>query len=232
MEYVTTQELALRVACALALGALVGAERQWRQRLAGLRTNTLVAVGAALFVALSAMVEDVSATRVAAQVVSGIGFLGAGVIFKEGASVRGLDTAATLWCSAAVGVLAGSGFYIAASLGAAAILLTNMLIRPLVPIINRQPMEDIESDVAYRLRVICAEGEEARVREGLLGAADQNEILIRAIFSEDMDQSRAEVIADFLTTGRRDSLIEDVLRQLSITPRVSAISWEIRAPAG
>ena len=224
----SAQELFLRVIIALVLGAAIGTERQWRQRLAGLRTNTLVSVGAALFVALSTMVDDISPTRVAAQVVSGIGFLGAGVIFKEGASVRGLNTAATLWCSAAVGVLAGSGFFLAASIGAAAILLTNMILRPLVPIINRQASDDIESEVTYRLRVTCAEEDEGRVRQELLGAAGQNEILIRAVFSEDLDDQKAEVVADFLTTGRRDALIEDVLRQLSLTPGVSAISWEIR----
>ena len=224
----SAQELFLRVIIALVLGAAIGTERQWRQRLAGLRTNTLVSVGAALFVALSTMVDDISPTRVAAQVVSGIGFLGAGVIFKEGASVRGLNTAATLWCSAAVGVLAGSGFFLAASIGAAAILLTNMILRPLVPIINRQASDDIESEVTYRLRVTCAEEDEGRVREELLSAAGQNEILIRAVFSEDLDDQKAEVVADFLTTGRRDALIEDVLRQLSLTPGVSAISWEIR----
>jgi putative Mg2+ transporter-C (MgtC) family protein len=224
----TAAELMVRVVIALVLGAVIGLERQWRQRLAGLRTNTLVSVGAALFVALSSMLDDISPTRVAAQVVSGIGFLGAGVIFKEGASVRGLNTAATLWCSAAVGVLAGSGFFAAAAIGAAAILLTNMILRPLVPIINRQSFDDIESEVTYRLRVTCDEQDEGRIRESLLRAAGQNEILIRAVFSEDVDDKQAEVNADFLTTGRRDALIEDVLRQLSLTPRVSAISWEIR----
>src|SRR6201990_3279989 len=92
------------------MGACIGFERQWRQRLAGLRTNTLVALGAASFVVFSGLVPgDNSPTRVAAQLVSGIGFLGAGLIFKEGLSVRGLNTAATLWCSAAVGLLAGEG---------------------------------------------------------------------------------------------------------------------------
>src|SRR5215831_20384374 len=96
---------------AVVLGAAIGFERQWRQRLAGLRTNTLVALGAAAFVLFSGLIPgDNSPTRVAAQVVSGIGFLGAGLIFKEGLSVHGLNTAATLWCSAAVGVLAGAGY--------------------------------------------------------------------------------------------------------------------------
>ena len=95
-------------ALAIVLGSLIGIERQWRQRLAGLRTNSLVAAGSSLFVLMSQMIpsgEDQS--RIAAYVISGVGFLGAGVIMKDGASVRGINTAATLWCSAAVGSLAG-----------------------------------------------------------------------------------------------------------------------------
>jgi uncharacterized membrane protein YhiD involved in acid resistance len=86
-------------------------ERQWRQRMAGTRTNALVAAGAAAFVmAGSLLVYDPAGRgRIASYVVSGVGFLGAGVIFKDGASVRGLNTAATIWCSASIGVLAGLG---------------------------------------------------------------------------------------------------------------------------
>ncbi|MCZ3275985.1 MgtC/SapB family protein, partial [Acinetobacter baumannii] len=87
----------------------IGAERQYRQRTAGLRTNALVAIGAAAFVDLGQRLGgDVESIRVIAYVVSGIGFLGAGVIMKEARNVRGLNTAATLWCSAAVGSIAGS----------------------------------------------------------------------------------------------------------------------------
>src|ERR1700693_4318973 len=102
-----------RAAVALSLGALIGVERQWRQRMAGLRTNALVALGAALFELLAVQMSALSGvdpTRIAAYVVSGIGFLGAGVILRDGVSVRGINTAATIWCSAAVGVLAGAGY--------------------------------------------------------------------------------------------------------------------------
>lgn len=92
----------LRVVLALIFGSLIGAERQMRQRMAGLRTNALVATGACLFVAVAEISGDSQGSaRIAAQVVSGIGFLGAGVIIREGLNVRGLNTAATLWCSAA-----------------------------------------------------------------------------------------------------------------------------------
>src|SRR5258708_37487150 len=108
---ISIEQAALNLAVALGLSAAIGFERQWRNRLAGLRTNTLVALGAASFVIFEQLIPgESSPTRVAAQVVSGIGFLGAGLIFREGLSVRGLNTAATLWCSAAVGVIAGAGY--------------------------------------------------------------------------------------------------------------------------
>src|ERR1700755_814321 len=109
MQTLSVADFALRLAVGVGCGALIGLERQWRARVAGLRTNALVAGGATLFVLYAVATEDSSPTRVASYVVSGIGFLGGGVILREGANVRGLNTAATLWCSAAVGVLAGRG---------------------------------------------------------------------------------------------------------------------------
>jgi hypothetical protein len=130
----------LNLAVALALSAIIGFERQWRNRLAGLRTNSLVAIGAASFLIFESLVPDGSSpTRIAAQVVSGIGFLGAGLIFREGLSVRGLNTAATLWCSAAVGVLAGAGLALYAVVATAFVVFVNLLLRPIVSFINRQP---------------------------------------------------------------------------------------------
>jgi putative Mg2+ transporter-C (MgtC) family protein len=138
------------------LGAAIGLERQWRQRLAGLRTNTLVALGAATFILFSRLTSDADgAARVGAQVVSGIGFLGAGVIFKEGLNVRGLNTAATLWCSAAVGLLAGMGFILYGLLCAALVVASNLILRPLVQAINRQPVDGSEVERTYVASVVC-----------------------------------------------------------------------------
>lgn len=130
--------MAGHLAAALGFGAAIGLERQWRARMAGLRTNALVAGGAALFVLLSqygfmGTVSEVQydGSRVAAQIVSGIGFLGAGVIMRDGLSVRGLNTAATLWCSAAVGCLAGTGMFVLAACGTVGVVGANLLLRPL-----------------------------------------------------------------------------------------------------
>ncbi len=130
---ISTIHFAIRLALAIGLGAMVGLERQWRQRMAGTRTNGLVAAGAAAFVMCGLLLEnDPSARgRIVSYVVSGVGFLGAGVIFKEGGSVRGLNTAATIWCSAAIGVLTGLGALHLALVLALAVLFTNMVLRPL-----------------------------------------------------------------------------------------------------
>ena len=101
----------LCIGTALVMGVAIGLERQYRQHPAGLRTNALVCVGAALFVSLSSLMGDTnSPTRMASYVVSGIGFLGGGVILREGLTVKGMNTAATLWCTAAIGTLNGAGF--------------------------------------------------------------------------------------------------------------------------
>lgn len=152
----TLEQATLNLAVAGGLSSLIGFERQWRNRLAGLRTNTLVALGAASFVIYAALLpnED-SPTRVAAQVVSGIGFLGAGLIFREGLSVRGLNTAATIWCSAAVGVLAGAGFLAYAAIATIFVLVVNLLLRPIVIFVNRHPMVGGELASEYLLSVTC-----------------------------------------------------------------------------
>ena len=145
---VPVEQAAINLASAVLLGSVIGFERQWRNRLAGLRTNTLVALGAASFVVFEALVPDASSpTRVAAQVVSGIGFLGAGVIFREGLNVRGLNTAATLWCSAAIGVLAGAGYAGYAAIATAFVVFVNLLLRPIVSFINRQPLVSTELEI-------------------------------------------------------------------------------------
>src|SRR5712672_1957408 len=153
---IPVEQAGINLAVALGLSAVIGFERQWRNRLAGLRTNTLVALGAATFVIFSALVPgDASPTRVAAQVVSGIGFLGAGLIFREGLSVRGLNTAATLWCSAAIGVLAGAGYLLYATAATGFVLFVNLLLRSIVSFINRQPLVSSEVETGYLIALTC-----------------------------------------------------------------------------
>ena len=125
-------EFTLRVLTALASGAFIGLERQLHHKSAGLRTNSLVALGAAIFVLVSFEITKNSGgdnTRIIGQVVTGVGFLGAGVILHQGVSVQGLTTAATIWCSAAVGCLAAAGFYLESAICTSIVVLVNLLFR-------------------------------------------------------------------------------------------------------
>ncbi|MTI32804.1 MgtC/SapB family protein [Xanthovirga aplysinae] len=128
----STLDFIFRLSLAMLLGAGIGLERQWRNRNAGLRTNALVAIGAASFLLLSeSLTNEVGdPSRIAAQIVSGIGFLGAGVIMRDGVNVQGLNTAATLWCSAAVGTMTGVGLLIEAFLTTFLVVITHFILRP------------------------------------------------------------------------------------------------------
>ncbi|MBF2065996.1 MAG: MgtC/SapB family protein [Calothrix sp. C42_A2020_038] len=225
----TWLDFTIRLATAFLLGSVIGLERQWRQRMAGLRTNTLVCVGAALFVMLSALTPgDSSPTRIAAQVVSGIGFLGGGVILKEGANVRGLNTAATLWCAAAIGTFSGSGLLVQAFLGAAAVLISNIILRPLGYKINQQPLNGTDVELCYRCSVVCSSENENHVRALLLQSLNSGGLRLRALHSEDLETSdRVEVEADLVTQVRDDAFLEQVVSRLSLEPGVNAVSWKI-----
>lgn len=120
----------LRLGAAFILGGAVGLERESAQRPAGFRTHTLVSVGAALVMVLSESIAGADPARLAAQVVSGIGFLGAGTILREGPTVRGLTTAASLWVVAAIGLACGAGFFKGAGLAAALVMIA------LVPLVR------------------------------------------------------------------------------------------------
>src|SRR5262245_17846187 len=220
-------QAAINLAVALALSAIIGFERQWRNRLAGLRTNSLVALGAATFVIFAGLVPgEASPTRVAAQVVSGIGFLGAGLIFREGASVRGLNTAATLWCSAAIGVLAGAGYLLFAAVATAFVVFVNLLLRPIVNFINRQPLTTTELGVGYVLSVTCRSPDEAHIRALLLQGLAGCGLALRRLDSNDLDAGRVAVAA-FATAARRvDADVEKIVGRLSLEQTVSAARWQ------
>ena len=122
------------------LSFFIGIERQYRHRSVGLRTTILVAIGSYLFASFSFLLNDynIDLTRIASQIVTGIGFLGAGVILKDGVKIRGLTTAATLWCTAAIGVLCASGFILEAISGTVIILFSNVFLRYVNKIVNQK----------------------------------------------------------------------------------------------
>ena len=176
-------EVLLRLFVAAALGAAIGFERELREREAGLRTHLLVCVGSALFTLVSAYGfsefigrdhTSFDPSRIAAQIVTGIGFLGAGAIIVRGISVRGLTTAATLWVVAAIGMAAGTGYYPVA-VGAAALVLVSL--GPL-KLISTRLLARVRLEQAELAIVLAPEGDPTRVLdriEALGGRVDHVE---------------------------------------------------------
>jgi putative Mg2+ transporter-C (MgtC) family protein len=225
-------DFSLRLGVALFLGGAIGIERQWRQTKAVLKTNVLVCMGSSMFVMMSVMTPgDSSPTRMAAQVVSGIGFLGGGIILRDGASIKGLNTAATLWCAAAVGTLSGGGFLFQAYVGSAAVVVANLVLRPLIEQIKFQPQLLGESNTYYRCSLICDRQEEMMIRDLLLHLLSGKAIMLNGIQSRSMesigkaDQTALEI--DIMTPRRNDRLIEQFAQQLQDKAKNNGLSWQI-----
>ncbi|MCU1257618.1 MAG: putative Mg(2+) transport ATPase [Bryobacterales bacterium] len=224
-------DFGIRMVAALLLGGVIGLERQWRQRMTGLRTNALVAVGSAMFVMMGGLIAgDGSQGRVAAYVVSGIGFLGGGVILKDGFNIRGLNTAATLWCTAAVGTLAGLGRMELAAMGAAGVLSANLILRPVAYLVNRTPVLKEEHEILYRLRCTCRTADEANFRTILIQNVGRSQLSLIALQSVDDELlARVNVKAYLKTLGPKEQGLEQIVTRLSLEAGVSAISWEVVA---
>lgn len=212
---------------ALALGVAIGAERQMRQHTAGLRTNALVSLGAALFVSLSLLLTNEEHTRIAAQIVSGIGFLGGGVILRDGFNVRGMNTAATLWCSAAVGVLAGMGFVKAAAIGTALILVVHIALRPLAMWLSPSPLPT-EGETCYRAYVVCDRADEAGARAAILRfIAAQPKMDIRGLKAQKADEDgKTDVVVDIVSANPNDHAMNEIISHMCVESHVTSTRWE------
>ena len=211
---------------AFMLGGVIGFERQVRQRTAGLRTNTLVSVGAAVFVFLAMRLDGApGAVRVVSYVVSGVGFLGAGAIMKEGANITGLNTAATLWGSAAVGSCAGAGLIAEALLAALFVLASNTLLRPVVNQINRRPVDEEAGEANYRVYVICQRAVQADVREQLVAMLEAANYPVRDIDQHAFGLTDAEIEATLYATAVDAEELDAVMGQLEKQPGVLQAFW-------
>ena len=221
-------EIAGRVIAASVLGAAIGTERQWRARTAGVRTNALVALGSALFVVLGAAAfPGADPSRVAAQIVSGIGFLGAGVIMKQGGSISGINTAATLWASAAVGALAGSGMVAVAAVGTVAIIGANMVWRPLARGLDRRRARAVPDAVGtrYTFEVRCQRADEVDVRSVVFSAVHRPAFTVRSISAADLPDEVVSITAVVDTGARDDTRLEHAIEAVIKKPEVLGVRW-------
>jgi len=225
------EETALRLVVALLLGSAIGVERQFRQRAAGLRTNALVALGAAGFALIGfSLTGEASPSRMAAQVVSGIGFLGAGAIMREGLNVKGLNTAATLWCSAAAGIGCGAGFLGLAVLLAGLVVALNIVVRPLVAAIDRSPQSGAEVERAFRITATGEAAREAALRLLLVKQIALSEARLERLDSADVPgpagaAPRVVLTARVVLGGAGAAALETIVAAVRHDPGISRIGW-------
>lgn len=221
----------LRLGTALLLGAAIGFERQWRQKSAGLRTNTLVSLGAAAYILLSVFINGGGGDpgRIAAQIVTGIGFLGAGVIMKDGLNIQGLNTAATIWCSAAVGCLAGMGMFPEALIVTVAIISTHLIMRPISEKLGKiksyKKSKKVES--CYILTILCKKSLESQVRSFLVQYLDSSDKYLLRSVSRKRAENPDDIIVEikFSTLGRQEIMLELLISKLTVEMGVELASW-------
>lgn len=216
----------ISLSTAFILGSAIGVERQYRQRTAGLRTNVLVAVSAAAFVDMANRLSGhEGAVHVTAYVISGIGFLGAGVIMKGEGSVRGLNTAATLWGAAAIGACAGADLILEATLSTLFVLMGNTLLRPIVNAINRRPIDDSSTEVTYTVCVICERGLQTRIVSELEAAIESEGYPVGKMELRPFANNDVQVFATLVSTSASSAVLNQITTDFANRPKVSQAFW-------
>ncbi|QNK79407.1 MgtC/SapB family protein [Nakamurella sp. PAMC28650] len=203
MAVPTDLEFLLRVALATGCGALIGLERQYRSRTAGLRTQALVAAGAAAFVLVGEQAgTTIAPLQITAYVVSGVGFLGGGVILRQGFTVQGLNTAATLWCSAAVGCQAATGHPVPALTITAMVLAIHLFLWPIGRLVDRAPAGGEETVGSYLLTLDVRRSHESHLRAQLPQALAGGQITLRGLSSHGSEPCRGTTSAPTPPTAK------------------------------
>jgi putative Mg2+ transporter-C (MgtC) family protein len=217
----------LHALAALGMGVAIGIERQLGQHPAGVRTNALVCLGSALFVYLTFLVgEKDSPTRIAAQVVSGIGFICGGAILREGITVRGMNTAATLWCTAAIGALIGSEKILLAFLGTVAIIAAHLLFRPLAHAIDKYTEGKGESELLYEVKLVCRRIQEGAVRTLLIEQIKAARLRLQGMSLQDAQPPDCvEMTVHLYAVQHNEEAMNYLVSTLASQEAVDRVSW-------
>ena len=208
-------EFIFRILICFGLSFIIGIERQYRNRPVGLRTSILVSIGSFLFVSFSFLVGSTDLSRIASQVVTGIGFLGAGVILKDGAKVRGLTTAATLWCVAAIGVLCAGGALKEASFGTLIILFSNTLLRYINGLVQSYSNSK-KTHCTYEIKIGIKENDYSKIKNNLLKfISDNNAIFELSSFDvkENLDTFEIKLVINILKS--KNNILNEYFNELS-----------------
>ena len=225
MISLTITDVLIRALIACLCGFAIGGEREIHHRSAGLKTNSLVALGACTFTLFDIMnlAQYGSDLRASAQIVSGIGFLGGGAILKDGFNIRGLTTAAALWCSAAAGMLVGAGYAWEAAIISAFVMMINIFLRPIVSMLNNVENDEDE----YLLKVSCDADAEDSAKKVILDYIEAKKIALKDLKIHRGSTKKQGVTIDAVLLSKKDKSIENIAHKIAKSTKINGVMWEI-----
>lgn len=218
----------LRLSCAIFCGFLIGFERQWINRVAGIQTNVLVCTGASVFVLGSYFVsyEGQAASRIAAQIVSGIGFLGAGMIFRDGVNTHGINTAATMWCAAAVGVLCAMGLIPHAFVVVTFLITANLIFRRIDnSVMNSRKWSNTRVYNAYEFQVLTPNENLKELKRKMLAIFNVDDCHVYSVKTTPMKQNLVKISACIKTKSMNYQDIHNMSEKLDDLGESVIVDW-------
>ena len=220
----------VRLSAAMLCGLIIGIERQLRHKMSAVVTNVLVCMGSFLFLSFAMNDSANEQARLASQVLSGIGFLGGGVIIRDGFSIRGINTAATLWCSAALGLLISQGYIQYAFIGTGFILGANVILKPLAKRVEHSKYGNRDMEFNYKIKLQCNDNQEDEVINSFRSAVENKNITIRGIESRRSDDTNHMMIKIYiLTFGQNEEDIWKTLNYIHNKYDIFSYSYELEA---
>lgn len=218
----------LHIIIASICGLIIGFERQWINRVAGIQTISLVSIGACIFVLGSSFVinEGQAYSRISAQIVSGMGFLGAGVIFRDGFTAHGINTAATIWCSAAVGILCGMGFLDFALFTALTIAFVNVSFRKIDHFITKHRKHiDLRIQNEYNIQVTCTNSVDKNIKQQIINILNINDHKIYSVYTKIDKQHKFIINIQFSTRNLDYNYIQNLCESIEKLENIFIVDW-------
>lgn len=223
----TLPEFVARILAAIIFGICIGLERQLKGHPAGVQTSGLVCTGSCLFALVSFMVDTPEPTRIAAGIVSGIGFLCSGIIFKNGSNVKGINTAATIWCTASIGVIAAAGYILFGAVATVLVILVNLVFKPIDSRVRPLKSLQAKTEEYYSLKVICEVDKEIAVRRVILDLVKECNLTIMNLESGDLIGSKVEIHATLLSPERASAdTPEKIVSRICVKEGVYSAGWK------
>lgn len=237
LDITTILGFSLRIIIASILGFILGLERQWNKHQAGILTNVIVCVGSYAYCAFSYIANDahgsnIDITRIAAQVVCGIGFLGAGLILRDGTNIRGLSTAATIWTTAAIGILCTLPNILFSIIIALAIVVLHLILHPFSSYINKithyNKEKENRTECAYIISITCSEETETDIRSHLVKTIrEKSNVLLHNLESHETDEGKTKIKAYITTVRKNNEVVEDILTHIGKDEGIISAGWKI-----